>query len=147
MSYKSDVKWLFTGRVINEQQNLASCRATACFSELRGECCSNSIITPRAKKLVCSLTASTSSYKIAHQEWVWEYEQHLLCDLQRYKITRQVTRYGSGKGTQKANVFQTTCHFLAIKMFLFETYPYSLAFSCAIVKQRNDTLGNDTWSE
>ena len=28
-----------------------------------------------------------------------------------------------------------------------ELYPYSCVFSCATVKQRNDTLGNDTWSE
>ena len=28
-----------------------------------------------------------------------------------------------------------------------ELYPYSCVFSCTTVKQRNDTLGNDTWSE
>ena len=30
---------------------------------------------------------------------------------------------------------------------LFQLYPYSRVFSCATVKQRNNTLGNDTWSE
>ena len=33
--------------------------------------------------------------------------------------------------------FQTTCHSL-LKM-----NPYSCVFSCATIKQRNDTLGND----
>ena len=30
---------------------------------------------------------------------------------------------------------------------LFKVYPYSCVFSCTTVRQRNDILGNDTWSE
>ena len=29
---------------------------------------------------------------------------------------------------------------------MFKVHPYSCIFSCATVRQRNDTLGNDTWA-